>query len=156
MTSVQYRPLEAQDLLSVQECNTKCLPENYQYKYYLYHYISWPRASWVAIADGKLAGYVLAKLDEESGKIPWGHVTSLAVNFSHRGKGIAENLMRYAEASLFEYYKVSHITLHVRVSNKAAFKLYNDKLGFQIGSIDEKYYADGEDAYSMKKTPNKS
>ena len=41
-------------------------------------------------------------------------------------------------------------TLHVRVTNRAAFALYNDVLGYQIKSTDVKYYADGEDAYEMR------
>ena len=151
MMSVDYRPIRAADIPDIQDCNLKCLPENYQFKYYLYHYISWPRCSWVAIVKEKVVGYVLCKIEEESGKSPWGHITSLAVLYEHRGIGIAENLMKCAEISLFHFYKVVTVTLHVRVSNNAALRLYEKKLGFKIDSIDGKYYADGEDAYKMIK-----
>jgi peptide alpha-N-acetyltransferase len=40
--------------------------------------------------------------------------------------------------------------LHVRVSNRAAFGLYNGKLGYQVDHLEKGYYADGEDAYAMK------
>lgn len=148
---IEYRPIRAEDLPEIQECNILCLPENYQFKYYLYHYISWPRCSWVALIKNKIVGYVLTKMEEESGKLPWGHITSLAVLQPYRGMGIAETLMKCAEISLFHFYKASHITLHVRVSNDSAIHLYRDKLGFTVGALDEKYYADGEDAYNMKK-----
>jgi ribosomal protein S18 acetylase RimI-like enzyme len=35
--------------------------------------------------------------------------------------------------------------LHVRVSNDAAYNLYNS-LGYKVHETDLKYYADGEDA----------
>ena len=51
---------------------------------------------------------------------------------------------------MFETYSAKYVSLHVRVSNVAALALYRDTLGFKQGGIEEKYYADGEDAYSMK------
>lgn len=43
-----------------------------------------------------------------------------------------------------------YVSLHVRVSNKAAIHLYRDTLGFKTEKTEHKYYADGEDAYCMK------
>lgn len=42
------------------------------------------------------------------------------------------------------------MSLHVRVSNKAAIHLYRDTLGFKTEKTESKYYADGEDAFCMK------
>lgn len=39
----------------------------------------------------------------------------------------------------------------MRVTNRAAFSLYNIKLGYDIFNMEKSYYADGEDAYSMNK-----
>jgi peptide alpha-N-acetyltransferase len=36
------------------------------------------------------------------------------------------------------------------MSNKAALHLYRDTLGFKVDKVESKYYADGEDAYSMR------
>lgn len=36
------------------------------------------------------------------------------------------------------------------MSNIAALRLYRDTLGFEVEKVEAKYYADGEDAYSMK------
>jgi N-alpha-acetyltransferase 10/11 len=43
-----------------------------------------------------------------------------------------------------------YVSLHVRVSNMPAIRLYRDTLGFKVEKVEPKYYADGEDAYSMK------
>lgn len=60
---VSIRRAEVDDLLAVQAANLHCLPENYHMKYYLYHVLSWPQLLYVAEdADGKIVGYVLAKM----------------------------------------------------------------------------------------------
>lgn len=54
------------------------------------------------------------------------------------------------EKAMVETFAAQYVSLHVRVSNQAALRLYRDTLGFQTEKIEAKYYADGEDAYSMK------
>lgn len=49
-----------------------------------------------------------------------------------------------------ECYRAHYVSLHVRVSNNAALRLYRDTLGFQVENVESKYYADGEDAYAMR------
>lgn len=51
---------------------------------------------------------------------------------------------------MFETYSATYVSLHVRVSNTAALALYRDTLGFKVMGIEAKYYADGEDAFSMR------
>ncbi len=74
---------QVSDLNEMQNCNLLCLPENYQLKYaaphsalvqcvyvclllccryYMYHILSWPHLLYVAEDNGKLVGYVLAKM----------------------------------------------------------------------------------------------
>ena len=43
------------------------------------------------------------------------------------------------------------MSLHVRVSNRAALNLYEKTLQFTKTEVEAKYYADGEDAYAMRK-----
>lgn len=62
MTYVSFRKCEAYDLLKIQTCNIQNLPENYNYKYYLFHYISWPDCSFVAEINGNIVAYVLTKM----------------------------------------------------------------------------------------------
>ena len=140
-----------EDLLAMQNCNLVCLPENYQLKYYFYHYLSWPQLLHVNVDyNDKVVGYVLAKMEEDADE-PHGHITSLAVLATHRKLGIATDLMRSAERFQRIVYDGDYISLHVRASNEAAIHLYQDTLQFRVAQVEEKYYADGEDAFEMKK-----
>jgi peptide alpha-N-acetyltransferase len=113
------------DLLpSIQTCNITNLPENYFLKYYLYHALTWPQLSFVAVVRPKngyksggsgpgmagdisgqypkVVGYVLAKMEEEpSDGLQHGHITSLSVMRTHRRLGIAERLMRMSREFFF-------------------------------------------------------
>lgn len=52
-------------------------------------------------------------------------------------------------------YEAEYCSLHVRVGNKAAIALYRDTLNFEVRKVEDKYYADGEDAYDMRSYLNK-
>ncbi|KAJ5281833.1 N-terminal acetyltransferase A complex catalytic subunit ard1 [Penicillium angulare] len=160
------------DLLpSIQTCNITNLPENYFLKYYLYHALTWPQLSFVAVVRPKggykagtskagagdlsgnypkVVGYVLAKMEEEpTDGMQHGHITSLSVMRTHRRLGIAERLMRMSQKAMAESHRANYVSLHVRMSNVAALRLYRDTLGFEVEKVESKYYADGEDAYAM-------
>lgn len=145
-------------LPSIQQCNLSNLPENYFLKYYLYHALTWPQLSFVAIVRTakpnpypKVVGYVLAKMEEDpSDGVQHGHITSLSVMRTHRRLGIAEKLMRNSQRAMAEVFNAEYVSLHVRMSNKAALHLYRDTLGFTVEKTESKYYADGEDAYAMR------
>ncbi|CEP22391.1 ARD1 [Cyberlindnera jadinii] len=173
--AITIRKATINDVQAMQNANLHNLPENYQLKYYMYHILSWPEASFVAtttdlpdhvytkdvkgdpayVAAGeKVVGYVLAKMDDDpdsQDKTPHGHITSLSVMRTYRRQGIAEKLMRQALFALTETFQSEYVSLHVRKSNRAALHLYRDTLQFEVLSIEKSYYADGEDAYSMKK-----
>jgi len=140
------------DLMNMQHCNLLCLPENYQMKYYMYHGLSWPQLSFVAEDHrGEIVGYVLAKMEEEFEDDPHGHITSLAVKRSHRRLGLAQKLMDQTARAMVETFNAKYVSLHVRKSNRAALNLYKMALRFEISEIEPKYYADGEDAYAMRR-----
>ncbi|KAL2230435.1 N-terminal acetyltransferase A complex catalytic subunit NAA10-like [Sesamum indicum] len=148
---VCIRKATVDDLLAMQTCNLFCLPENYQMKYYLYHILSWPQLLYVAEDyNGKIVGYVLAKMEEETTECH-GHITSLAVLRTHRKLGLATKLMTAAQNAMEQVYGAEYVSLHVRKSNRAAFNLYTETLGYKIHDVEAKYYADGEDAYDMRK-----
>ncbi|RBQ68546.1 hypothetical protein FVER14953_03029 [Fusarium verticillioides] len=174
---MDIRLLTNADLPLIQHANLENLPENYFLKYYLYHALSWPQLSYVAVDVSrpkkdpyeypKIVGYVLAKMEEEpSDGIPHGHITSLSVMRTHRRLGIAEKLMRqsrkyieillpdykltHVELAMVETFQAKYVSLHVRVSNAAARHLYENTLGFTNEKTESKYYADGEDAFCMR------
>lgn len=192
---MDIRVLTSADIPHVQSTNITNLPENYFLKYYLYHALSWPQLSYVAVDVSrpkktpydppKIVGYVLAKMEEEPvNGIQHGHITSLSVMRTHRRLGLAEKLMRQSrmrylshtrrvyhserqtdlkegfheadarsfplERAMVETFGAQYVSLHVRLANIAALRLYRDTLGFEVEKVESKYYADGEDAYSMK------
>lgn len=152
---MNVRNARPEDLMNMQHCNLLCLPENYQMKYYFYHGLSWPQLSYVAEDEnGKIVGYVLSKIgsrEEDPEDVPHGHITSLAVKRSHRRLGLAQKLMDQASRAMVESFNAKYVSLHVRKSNRAALHLYQNTLKFEINEIEPKYYADGEDAYAMRK-----
>jgi peptide alpha-N-acetyltransferase len=156
---VCIRQASVQDLFAMQACNLHNLPENYQMKYYMYHALSWPELLYVAEADdGKIVGYVMAKMEDEDlekDEPIHGHITSISVLRSHRKLGIATKLMRASQFAMSTIYDAEYCSLHVRVGNRAALALYKDTLGFEVLKVEDKYYADGEDAYDMRVYLNK-
>ncbi|ANB13058.1 Ard1p [Sugiyamaella lignohabitans] len=160
---VQIREATVHDLQGMQNANLTNLPENYTLKYYLYHALSWPQGSYVATVqtssgEERIVGYVLAKMEDDNNDdpnagpyIPHAHITSLSVMRTYRRMGIAAKLLRQALRALVESYGAQYVSLHVRQSNKAAIHLYRETLKFELVEIEHSYYADGEDAYSMKK-----
>ena len=137
-------------MLQLQACNLMCLPENYQFRYYMYHQLLWPQLLHVAENHkGKVVGYVLSKMEEDA-EIPHGHITSLAVEKTNRKCGLATKMMRLAHARQEESFDSQFCQLHVRYTNRAAFHLYANTLKYTINDVEKGYYADGEDAYSMK------
>ncbi|KAI9806209.1 MAG: N-terminal acetyltransferase A complex catalytic subunit ard1 [Sarcosagium campestre] len=158
---MDIRLLRPSDVPHVQTANITNLPENYFCKYYLYHAMTWPQLSFVAVDisrpprtpydQPRIVGYVLAKMEEEPADgVQHGHITSLSVMRTHRRLGLAEKLMRQSQRAMVETFGAQYVSLHVRVSNLAALRLYRDTLQFKVEKIEAKYYADGEDAFSMK------
>ena len=151
---VSIRRATVDDLLKMQQTNLLCLPENYQFKFYIYHYLSWPALLHVAEDhNGKIVGYVLAKLEDEDikpGEVQ-GHITSISVLRTYRRLGVASKLMNHAINMMQEYFDADFVSLHVRVSNRPALHLYHKNLGFDVRGVEKEYYADKEDAYKMRK-----
>lgn len=151
---LSVRPATMEDLLQMQKTNLWCLPENYNLKYYFYHILSWPQLLYVTEDHkGKIVGYVLAKMEEDDDPSHGhGHITSLSVLRTHRKCGLATKLMTSSHERMQECFDAAHVALHVRRSNRAAFHLYSQTLDYNIRDVEKGYYADGEDAYDMRKS----
>jgi [ribosomal protein S18]-alanine N-acetyltransferase len=97
--------------------------------------------------ERRLVGYLIISRYVDA----W-HVMNLAVDESHRRRGIATRLME----RLFDLTAGDGrrgYTLEVRVSNEAAIKLY-ESLGFKARGVRRGYYTDNrEDALIMWKDP---
>lgn len=153
---VVIRQATVTDMLKMQHCNLRNLPENYSFRYYMLHALSCPAMMYVAVDESdKIVGYVMANLDnpdpkkKEEVEPVTAHVTSLSVLRTHRKLGIATKLMRASHNTMKNVYKCDSCSLRVRVTNRAAISLYSGVLGYKIQKIEPDYYADGENAYDM-------
>jgi ribosomal protein S18 acetylase RimI-like enzyme len=80
-----------------------------------------------------------------------GHVTSLAVLPTFRRRGLAGQLMKQLHYHMDAGHRADGVSLHVRVSNVAARRLYCEGMGYGVVDVIRAYYQDGEDAFFMKK-----
>jgi len=148
---MNIRQATIEDLPAMANCNLSNLPENYQLKYYMYHALTWPQLSFVAEdSKGRIVGYILAKMEDETNSTPHGHVTSISVLRTYRRLGLANKLMQLSQRAMKEVFDAAYVSLHVRKTNRAALALYREALGFRIQEIEKGYYADGEDAFAMR------
>jgi ribosomal protein S18 acetylase RimI-like enzyme len=65
----------------------------------------------------------MAKIEEDE-DVLHGHITSLSVLRSHRKLGIAYHLMNATHKDMVNLFGAKYVSLHVRVSNRAALGLY--------------------------------
>lgn len=123
----------------------------------MYHIMTWTHLPHVAVDEysGKIVGYVLAKMEEETGPkkdhdfIKHGHITSISVLRDYRKLGIATKLMRAAHNAMTSIYEARYCSLHVRESNRAALGMYSDVLKYEMIDKEFEYYADKEHAWDM-------
>lgn len=124
--------------------------------YWMFHYLHSPQGTHVSVDDnGKILGYVLGKMDDEGrNKKPpvplHGAITSVAVFNAYRKLGIATKLLGYTHRTFRECFHAEYVNLHVRETNRAAQILYMRTFHYTRQSIEEKYYADGENAWSLR------
>lgn len=143
------------DLQNVMQINRVCLPENYTDFFFMDLHQRFPETFIVAEEDGKIAGYIMCRIEVGlsnygfGGLIRKGHVVSIAVLPQYRRKGIAQTVITRALEGM-QYYKAKQCFLEVRVTNEAGISLYK-KLGFEVTRTINGYYSDGEDAYVMTK-----
>lgn len=148
-----FHRCEEKDLPSVIRINLDSLPEHYSDYFFNSILRELPEAFIVAEISNEVIGYVMCKIEygfsnfRKLGFVKKGHVVSVAVRDSERGKGVGKVLMEEAINGIVSR-KSDEIYLEVRTSNGAAIKMY-DKLNFQIKTKLRSYYRDGEDAYLM-------
>jgi ribosomal-protein-alanine N-acetyltransferase len=91
--------------------------------------------------DSKVIGYIgIEKILDEV------HIINMAIDPDYRQQGIGKRLMQHVLNDEEVFF------LEVRVSNESAKGIY-EKYGFKVINIRKGYYADGEDAYVMRRIP---
>lgn len=154
------------DIPDIRNCNLETLPENYTDEFYQRCLKTWPKLCLVAEKENRLIGYTLGRTDTERpprlpalpGKnevyqppITVGHIASIAVYPQYRKMGVARGLMDMLHAQLAAQ-NVDQISLHCRVGNAQAIRLYSAHYPYQCVRLLPLYYDDNEDAWLMRLT----
>lgn len=150
------------DINSMDLINRECMEENYPFSFYFESMMNKKAAQFVVYGrdkededDGKVIGYIMSTdISRLSESFPFGfvprnqeyvvHITSLAVLPKHRNKGYGQALVEHVVGASSGL----PVSLHVRVSNEQAQKIYQ-RVGFTVKKTIPNYYSDGEDAYLM-------
>lgn len=149
----QVRRAEREDISPVIGINTETLPEHYSDYFYYEILAEFPETFLIAELEGVIVGYIMCRIEygfshlRRLGLARKGHVVSIAVKESHRGKGVGTILLRTAQEEMLKK-SSTECYLEVRVSNEGAIALYQ-RLGYKVSGRLDAYYKDGEAALVM-------
>ncbi|MDH3528771.1 MAG: ribosomal protein S18-alanine N-acetyltransferase [Acidobacteriota bacterium] len=148
-TTYRVKPLVASDLSSLMRLSVRCFRGSETYNRETFEYLlREPKvlAYQAVTTKNDIVGFMFVLINK--GQIA--HVTTIAVAPEHRQRGLARQLLSYAEKALISK-KFESIVLEVRVSNYPAQNLYSNQ-DFVIIQKLSSYYSDGEDAFLMSKS----
>ncbi|KXA91189.1 hypothetical protein AKJ63_01815 [candidate division MSBL1 archaeon SCGC-AAA259D18] len=141
---MHVRDAKPQDLRPVYEIAQDSFKDPYPLRLIRHIHSTNPEGFLIAEIGGSIVGYLI-------GVVRWGnvgHILAIAVDKSHRRKGVGTALMINALERLRKH-GASQIKLEVRASNEGAQKFY-ERLGFESQEVVPSYYSDGEAAISVK------
>jgi ribosomal-protein-alanine N-acetyltransferase len=147
LQTFRLRKFTPNDLQGVMQINRDTLPENYSDYFFMDLYERFPETFIVAEEEGKIAGYIMCRIEVGlsnyglGGLTRKGHVVSIAVLSRFRRKGVAQALISMALEGM-RGYKAKQCYLEVRVTNDAGVNLYK-KLDFEVTRTIRGYYSDG-------------
>ena len=146
-TTYEIKTLTINHLKEVWKLNQRCFVngENYP-RYTLSYLLTEPNTlSYCTVAaNGTMVGFIFISVQDGTG-----HITTIGVSPEHRRRGLAHELLTFAENKL-RMRQVGMICLEVRVSNETAQNLYR-QLNYSVMQRLTKYYSDGEDGFLMVK-----
>ncbi|MBN1537709.1 MAG: GNAT family N-acetyltransferase [Anaerolineales bacterium] len=96
-----------------------------------------------AVTDNIMVGFIAGDI-RDGKRLGW--ITTLCVLPEYQGRGIGGALLEACEKQI----DAPTIRLNVRISNRAAIRLYR-RYGYEQVSIWPGYYHDGEDAFILEK-----
>ena len=143
------RPMRAGDIATVAALDRLCFATPWSERAFRYevceadcsHMVVLERAA--RPGAGVIEGYGGLWVIEDEG-----HISTLAVQPAARGRRWGELLLT-AMIERARAYGAAYIALEARVSNRVALRLYR-KYGFAFSERRPRYYADREDAFSMR------
>jgi peptide alpha-N-acetyltransferase len=161
---------DERQLFSVMRLVSKDLSEPYSIFTYRYFLMRFPELCILAVPEegGEPVGCVVCKIDTSDGDgvtdIPMqpledgaenqeqalsGYMGMLAVETDRRGSGIGTALATLAIRRMRDMGCTS-VTLETEVTNDAAIRLYEDRLGFVREELLVRYYLNWGDAYRLR------
>jgi len=140
---IVIRPMTEADLETVHAIDRQAFPLPWSLATYRYEMNENALARcWVAEDGGKTIGMLVGWLVVDEFQIG-----TIAISESHRRRGIGRRLLKTVLESV-QKQGAKNVVLEVRKSNTAARSLYED-FGFRIMGERPRFYANGENAYTM-------
>jgi ribosomal-protein-alanine N-acetyltransferase len=136
--------VEASDAAGVYSLERECFPDPYPSELLDTLMRTRRDSFFVAIQSWRIIGYAVGTPRGREG-----HIDSLAVAAHCRRKGVGEALFSAVTRALVGK-GVQEIHLEVRKGNKTAISFY-ESMGFTKSSELKHYYADGEDAWVLRR-----
>ena len=139
------RRVKPNDIFPVISLAFETLPERYNPSIFSQFYESCPEGFLVALNNNTIIGFLIGTKTAPN----TARILMLAVTDSHRKQGIGSALL----AQFINEMKQQHVTrieLEVRTSNKGALLFYQAR-GFLLQETLQRFYQNGENAYSMRK-----
>ncbi|MGQ9617361.1 MAG: ribosomal protein S18-alanine N-acetyltransferase [Candidatus Aminicenantia bacterium] len=142
---LKLRKMRFEDIDRVVEIERKSFSNPWSRDAFIYEIESEVSYPWVVELDNEIVGYSVHWLI-----IDEAHLSNIAVDPLHRGKGIGRFILEKVIESIRKK-GAKFITLEVRVSNRIAIALYT-RMNFKIAGIRKNYYINPvEDAFIMIK-----
>eukprot|EP00470_Lotharella_oceanica_P002502 CAMPEP_0170168218 /NCGR_PEP_ID=MMETSP0040_2-20121228/1345_1 /TAXON_ID=641309 /ORGANISM="Lotharella oceanica, Strain CCMP622" /LENGTH=184 /DNA_ID=CAMNT_0010406421 /DNA_START=16 /DNA_END=570 /DNA_ORIENTATION=+ len=149
VSEIAYTQYEGEHQLHhIQKLIEKDLSEPYSIYTYRYFLNNWPKLCYMAWSNGECVGTIVCKLDKDKKGKNRGYIAMLAVEKSHRKRGIGSKLVKLAVNVMIEL-KADMVVLETEITNKGALSLYAN-LGFVRDKRLHKYYMNGVDAFRKK------
>ncbi|KAF2478140.1 acyl-CoA N-acyltransferase [Lindgomyces ingoldianus] len=146
---VQYESSKEESYLpAIRLLISKDLSEPYSIYVYRYFLYQWGDLCYMALSPSHdLIGVVVCKLEPHRSGTFRGYIAMLAVQESHRGRGIATKLVCMAIEAMAAR-EADEIVLETEVTNTASLKLY-ERLGFLRSKRLHRYYLNGNTAFRL-------
>jgi ribosomal protein S18 acetylase RimI-like enzyme len=143
---IKIRKAKIDDMNDLHQCNKRNLPLYYSVFDYGRIILSPDNLVYVAETNGKIVGYIYAKMEESKNNI---HIYSFAIDKQFRRRKIGTLLIE-------EIKKLKTMSLYVHIENKNAIAFYKGN-GFKVEKVKKNYYlgslsnVESFDAYYMMK-----
>ncbi|KAH7118906.1 GNAT family N-acetyltransferase [Dendryphion nanum] len=146
---VQYEGDKEETYLpAIRQLISKDLSEPYSIYVYRYFLYQWGDLCFMALdPSNSLVGVVVCKLEPHRSGTFRGYIAMLAVQESHRGKGIATKLVCMSIDAMVAR-DADEVVLETEVTNTASLKLY-ERLGFLRSKRLHRYYLNGNTAFRL-------